>query len=240
MDPKAPQHIQLNGGADLQGFRQALRILIWCSIPSEQITWSIRNEPDLFGGQMPAVYGAAGKPIILPRPVADLIRLVVCHSDPEKYALLYSLVWRMRRPKDPLPELYKVATDPLVSKLNLMAKAVSRDIHKMHAFLRFREVNDPVIGERFVAWFEPEHFILEETSQFFVDRFGSLDWTILTPKGSMWWDRKELAIGPPASRSDAPEADAFEIGWRTYYESTYNPARTNTVLKRIAIFSCIL
>jgi DNA polymerase len=97
----------------------------------------------------------------------------------------------------------------------------------MRAFLRFREVSDPIVGERFVAWFEPEHFILEETAQFFVDRFGSLDWSILTPKGSLWWDRKELAIGPPASRGDAPEADAFELGWRTYYESTYNPARTN-------------
>jgi DNA polymerase len=227
MDPTAHQHIQLNGGADLQGFRQALRILIWCSIPSEQVTWSIREEPDLFGGQLPAVYGAAGKPIVLPRPVADLIRLVVCHRHPEKYALLYNLVWQMRRPKDPLPELYRNAADPLVNKLGLMAKDVSRDIHKMRAFLRFREVNDQAAGERFIAWFEPEHFILEETAQFFVDRFNSLDWTILTPKGSLWWDRKELAIGPPASRSDAPEADAFELGWRTYYESTYNPARTN-------------
>jgi DNA polymerase len=232
MDPTAHQHVQLNGGADLQGFRQALRILIWCSIPSEQITWSIRTEPDLFGGQMPAAYGVAGKPIILPRPVADLIRLVVCHSDPEKYARLYELVWRMRRPKDPEPDLYRIASDPLVHRLNTMAKSVSRDIHKMRAFLRFREVNDPVAGERFVAWFEPEHFIIEETSKFFVDRFGSLDWTILTPKGSLWWDRKELAIGPPASRPDAPEVDAFEIGWRTYYESTFNPARTNLNLMR--------
>jgi DNA polymerase len=176
---------------------------------------------------MPAAYGAAGKPIILPKPVADLIRLVVCHSDPEKYALLYNLVWQMRRPRDPQPHLYRNAADPLVDRLNGMAKTVSRDIHKMHAFLRFREVNDPVVGERFIAWYEPGHFILEETSQFFVDRFGSMDWTILTPKGSLWWDRKELAIGPPASRTDTPEADAFGLAWRTYYESTYNPARTN-------------
>jgi uracil-DNA glycosylase len=227
MDPNARQQIQLNGGADLQGFRQALRILIWCSIPSEQATWSICAEPDLFGSQKPAAYGAAGKPIILPRPVADLIRAVVCHNDPEKYAWLYELVWRMRRPKDPEPHLYRVANDPLVGKLNLMAKSVSRDIHRMRASLRFREVNDPVVGERFVAWFEPEHFILEEASQFFIDRFGSLDWTILTPKGSLWWDRKELAIGLPASRSDTPEADADELGWRTCYQSTYNPAGAN-------------
>lgn len=228
MDPTAHQYIELNGGADLQGFRQALRILTWSNIPHEQITWSVSAAPDLFGGgQLPAAYGSAGRPIILPRDVGDLIKLVVCHTEPQKYALLYELVWRMRRPHDPELRLYEVASDPLVHRLNMMAKSVRRDLHKMHVFLRFREVNDLVVGERFVAWFEPEHFIVEETAQFFVDRFTSLDWTILTPKGSLWWDRIELAIGPPAQRSDAPETDAFEIGWRTYYQSTFNPARTN-------------
>ena len=228
MDPTAHQYIELKGGADLQGFRQALRILTWSNIPHDQISWSVSTAPDLFGGGQPAsAYGAAGKPIILPRAVAELIRLVICHSDPEKYALLYELVWRMRRPKNPEPHLHEVASDKLVARLTAMAKSVRRDLHKMHAFVRFRELNDPIIGPRFVAWFEPDHFIIEETASFFVDRFPSLDWAILTPKGSLWWDRSELAIGPPGTRADAPEADAFEIGWRTYYESTFNPARTN-------------
>lgn len=227
MDPTAHQCMQLNGGADLQGFRQALRILIWCSIPASQISWSMRTDPGRFGGQTPAAFGAQGKPIILPRPVADLIRFVVCHKDQEKYALLYELVWRMRRPKDPEPHAYKEATDPLVSRLSLMARSVSCDIHNLHSLLRFRELNDPVVGERFIAWFEPDHFILEEASQVLVDRFRSLDWTVLTPKGSLWWNRKVLAIGPPASRADALEAEAVKIGWRTYFASTYNPANGN-------------
>jgi uracil-DNA glycosylase len=228
MDPTAHQHIELKGGADLQGFRQALRILSWSNIPSEQVTWRSSDAPDLFGGgELPAAYGAAGKPIVLPRSVTELIRLVVCHSEPEKYALLYELIWRMRRPKNPQTHLYQVATDPLVARLTAMAKSVRRDLHKMHAFVRFREMNDPVVGPRFIAWFEPDHYIIEETASFFVDRFTSIDWAIITPKGSIWWDRKDLAIGPPGTRADAPEADAFEIGWRTYYESTFNPARTN-------------
>ncbi|RYZ09300.1 MAG: DUF4130 domain-containing protein [Alphaproteobacteria bacterium] len=228
MDPIAHQHIELKGGADLQGFRQALRILSWSNIPSEQVTWRSSDAPDLFGGgELPSAYGAAGKPIVLPRSVTELIRLVVCHSEPEKYALLYELIWRMRRPKNPQTHLYQVATDPLVARLTAMAKSVRRDLHKMHAFVRFREMNDPVVGPRFIAWFEPDHYIIEETATFFVDRFTSIDWAIITPKGSIWWDRKDLAIGPPGTRADAPEADAFEIGWRTYYESTFNPARTN-------------
>ena len=65
----------------------------------------------------------------------------------------------------------------------------------MHAFLRFRHVRGDD-GERFVAWFEPEHFILEATAPFFVDRFRSLDWSILTPIGSLRWDRETLRLRP--------------------------------------------
>ena len=230
MDPTAHQTIELNGGADQQGFRQALRILIWCSIPKDQITWTASTDPARFGSEMAEPYGVAGKPMILPRPVVDLIRLVVCHSDPGKYAALYELVWRMRRPKDPEPLIYRDAGDGLACRLRAMAASVSRDIENMQAGLRFREINDPVIGERFVSWFEPEHFIVEEGSTFFAGRFGSLDWTILTPKGSLWWDRKELAIGPPASRPEAPETEALEMSWRTFYESTFNPSRTKLKL----------
>ncbi len=107
-----------------------------------------------------------------------------------------------------------------------MARTIRRDLHKMHAFLRFRRVEGED-RERFVAWFEPDHFILEATASFFVDRFRSLDWTILTPIGSMRWDRATLTFGPPARREDAPADDRFEEGWRDYYESIFNPARVN-------------
>ena len=100
--------------------------------------------------------------------------------------LLYRLIWRVLNGERALLE---VASDPLVHRLERMARTIRRDLHKMHAFLRFRRVEGED-RERFVAWFEPEHFILEATAQFFVDRFRSLDWTILTPIGSLRWDRQ--------------------------------------------------
>jgi uracil-DNA glycosylase family protein len=65
-----------------------------------------------------------------------------------------------------------------------------------------------------------------------VERFHSLTWSILTPLGSAHWNGESLAFGPPASRGEAPDHDAFEAGWRGYYESTFNPARTNPALMR--------
>ncbi|WP_163580027.1 DUF4130 domain-containing protein, partial [Klebsiella pneumoniae] len=40
-------------------------------------------------------------------------------------------------------------------------------------------------------------------------------------------DGNSLSFGPPGRREDVPEGDGFEAGWRDYYESTFNPARTN-------------
>ena len=150
------------------------------------------------------------------------------HRDPERYALLYALIWRVLHGERGLPD---VASDPLVHRLDLMRRSVRRDIHKMHAFLRFRRV-DEAGAERFVAWFEPDHFILEAAAPFFVERFRALVWSILTPVGSAHWDRERLTFGPPGRPADAPASDAFEAGWRDYYESTFNPARTNPDLMR--------
>ena len=72
----------------------------------------------------------------------------------------------------------------------------------MRAFVRFRKIGEGA-DERFVAWFEPDHFILEAAAPFFVERFRSLRWSILTPVGSAHWSREELTFGPPGRREDA-------------------------------------
>ena len=51
------------------------------------------------------------------------------------------------------------------------------------AGIRFRLVGtDEATGrEQFVAWFEPEHRIVQLAAGFFEKRFASVDWSILTP-----------------------------------------------------------
>jgi DNA polymerase len=214
--------VVLREGADIDGFRAAVRRLAARRAPPEAISWSVAGEGDLFGDQGRGV--EAAPPVGLPRALGDLIRLVICHSDRERYALLYSAIWRVLNGERALLE---VQSDPLVHRLEMMAKSVRRDLHKMHAFVRFRETHDSDGTERFVSWFEPDHFIVEATAGFFVERFRSLVWSILTPKGALHWDREALTVGPPAQRSDAPESDGFEAAWRCYYENVFNPARLN-------------
>src|SRR5690606_13197767 len=80
-------------------------------------------------------------------------------------------------------------------------------------------------GERWVAWIEPAHRVLEKTAPFFARRFSNMCWTILTPDGAASWDGEALTFGPPATREMAPTEDRIEEFWKTYYASTFNPAR---------------
>jgi DNA polymerase len=108
-----------------------------------------------------------------------------------------------------------------------MVKAVRRDEHKMHAFVRFREIGrEP--KSRFVAWFEPEHHIVEATASFFARRFADMAWSILTPDVCSHWDGHAISITPGVPKSDAPSEDRLEETWLTYYASIFNPARLKT------------
>jgi probable DNA metabolism protein len=220
--------VRLRPGADLDGFRVAVRALIAAGVHPDDVVFDGESAPTLHGAHASDASLAEGAArVLLPRAVQEIIEQVVQHRDPERYALLYRLVWRVLHGER---HLLEVASDPLAHRLGRMAKAVGREVHKMHAFVRFRAV--PVEDERFAAWFEPGHFILEAAAPFFVARFPSFAWSIFTPQGSAHWDGAQLTFGPAARREDAPDGDAFEDRWRGYYESTFNPARTNPELMR--------
>jgi DNA polymerase len=220
-----PVHIALREGADLDGFRRAARSLIARNIAPQDVLWSCGDAPDLFA----VVHAEEAAPIALPHAVTNLIDLVICHRAADRQALLYALIWRVLHGERALLE---VQSDPLVHRLEMLRKAIRRDLHKMHAFVRFRRLEDETGNESFIAWFEPDHYIVKATAGFFVDRFRGLIWSILTPVGSLYWDRRHLTLGPPGARADLPDSDSFEAGWTEYYENTFNPARVNPSLMR--------
>jgi probable DNA metabolism protein len=211
--------VALSGEDDLDGWRDAARALAGAGVPAAEISWQAGGSgSDLFAAPAPLPSGGAS--FSVPRGFLTLAESTICHSDPERFTLLYALLLRLRE----RPSLIADSADPLVQRLERMAKAVRRDIHKMRAFLRFREVETPE-GPRFVAWFEPEHHIVRANGGFFVRRFANMAWSILTPALSLHWDGETLSEGPGAARSDAPEGDPIESVWKTYYSSIFNPAR---------------
>ena len=146
------------------------------------------------------------------------------HRDPQRWNLLYRLLWRLQSNRD----LLKVEVDRDVNELLRMEQQVRRDEHKMHAFVRFRSILQDG-EEHFIAWYEPQHRILPLAAPFFAERFAVMRWSILTPDGSATWDpaTKQLHFGPPVSRDHAPGGDELEILWKSYYANIFNPARLN-------------
>ena len=206
---------------DFDAWRDAARGLLADGVPPEDVVWQVGDAPaDLFAVTATPRHDPVGTPPRVPRAFLDLARNAILHDDPERFALLYALLDRLRT----APRLLEDRADPLVRRLEGLAKHVRRDIHKMRAFLRFREVVDD--GEsRYVAWWEPDHHIVRANAAFFVNRFASMRWSILTPEVSLHWDGAALNEGPPATKADAPDGDPTEEVWKTYYASIFNPAR---------------
>jgi probable DNA metabolism protein len=146
---------------------------------------------------------------------------VVCHSDPTRFGLLYRFLWRLLADR----LLMETASDPDLVKLTRFAGAVRRDSHKMKAFVRFREMATGDDGEQFLAWFEPDHYVLEPTAPFFARRFAGMRWGIVTPYRSAFWDGEQVVFAPGGNKADVPSDDAVEDVWRTYFASIFNPAR---------------
>ena len=230
------QHsIMLQGPVDLPGFRRAARRLLEQQVAPECVSWhsSHTRVQDLFAKPettphaMPVQMTSDAPAITVPPEFLPLCQSVILHSDANRFGLLYRLLWRLVHEPglrhDPL-DADRVYADHL-------AQAVRRDMHKMKAFVRFTSVQDetfrsnPTGGPLHVAWFEPEHHIVEATAPFFARRFTQMRWAILTPECSLDWDGSKINFGPGASKADAPPPDADEQLWLTYYQHIFNPAR---------------
>ncbi len=214
--------VMLASETDFDGWRAAARALAAQGIAPDDVTWQVESrDADLFASAPPApLPAAAGGGFNVPAAFIELARTALLHRDPERFGLLYRLLWRLRHH----PELMRVATDADVIRVQRMAKAIHHDKHKMEAFVRFREVGGAP-DNRFVAWFEPAHYIVEAAAPFFARRFADMRWSILTPERCAHWDGAAVTFTPGTDKRAAPSEDRMEDIWRAYYASIFNPAR---------------
>ncbi|WP_227815167.1 UdgX family uracil-DNA binding protein [Nitrogeniibacter aestuarii] len=222
--------VQLDGPTDWTGFRLALRHLIGEGIKPSDVRWqtgAIEHQ----GGLFDADTGAMIHPHVLPTPPAmnlpkgavDMAADAFLHADPARFTAIHTCLARVaadrRHWHDTLaPE--RVAMERFV-------KQVRREKHKMKAFVRFHPVADALGNERYLAWFEPDHYIVDAVAPFFAKRFAGMRWAIFTPKGCVEWDGTALCHAPGCA-SPPFALDTTDSGeWLAYYESTFNPARAN-------------
>ncbi|MFL9710011.1 TIGR03915 family putative DNA repair protein [Methylobacillus sp. Pita1] len=244
-------NVYLKDETDIEGWRAAARRLIAQGVAPQEVDWYVRPAAhDVFQEDFLAMADDAANPdsnqscvtvqgkadivppamsdgqpansvrLMVPRQFVELVRPVILHRVPERFGLLYRVLWRLQRERG----LMRLAGDADIARLNSMVKAVRRDMHKMTAFVRFREVM--VEGRpRYLAWFEPEHHIMAAIAPFFIGRFAAMDWTIMSPRMGMRWDGNRLHFLPGGKPEALPAEDAGEALWLSYYRHIFNPAR---------------
>lgn len=207
-----------------ESWRDAARGVLASRMEPNELLWvDDASEPSLFASELPLTPN--GPVPGVSAAFLDIARTAAAHNDPRRWGLLYRLLWRLTHGGE--RHLLMLATDPDVRQVQQWSKAVGREIHQMHAFVRFRLIGtDEASGrEQFVAWFEPEYRIVRLASPFFLKRYAGMAWAVLTPSECVHWDGHALAFTPGVPRETAPAGDALDDLWRTYYRSIFNPAR---------------
>jgi DNA polymerase len=249
--------VRLDSVVDWAGFSRAVRALRAEGVAPERVRWRIDGEDDATTDDLFEVVPerrasalTAASTLSLPRSFVDAAREVFLHADPRRLPLIHRLASR-------ITDDVQAWADPLHEdclQFERFHREVRREIHKMHAFVRFRQLQEPAPARfddtfareldaafdveasrpatRHVAWFEPAHHVLEAAAPFFARRFATMRWAILTPRASVEWNGQALALGPGARREDAPAADAGEALWLAYYRSIFNPARVKVAMMK--------
>jgi uracil-DNA glycosylase len=122
LDRRPIRTVRLSAQDDFDGWREAARALALVGAAPSEVVWEVAgSETGLFGAPAPAPPAPAGL-FSVPRAFVALAQQVICHKAPERFALLYAMLVKLRERPDALDD----KADPLVHRLEGMARAVRR------------------------------------------------------------------------------------------------------------------
>ncbi|WP_288376748.1 TIGR03915 family putative DNA repair protein [Pseudomonas sp. L7] len=211
-------------------WRKQARVLLGHGIDPADVTWSQGPMDDLLAIATPLPEGPGPFRPRVPAALLAQLEQAARYRGAQRWNLLYEVLWRVAHGD----RTAMLAGDRLGSELQRRIKQVSREAHHLHAFVRFVPLPEAV-AERLqldlVAYHEPAHDILESASSHFADRLGRQRWLIATPTDGIRFDGSKLDYRRQcpgewidwARHAEDPGAEL----WRTYYRSTFNPARLN-------------
>lgn len=211
--------VQVKVNNSFESWRDTARMLLVQNVAPADVVWTQGEQGQLFSDGAASIETAHAMRV--PQEFIKLARTLACFDDPEKWPLLYRILFRL---KNENKNLLQIDSDVDIAPARRMEKAIGRDVHKFHAFVRFRKL-EGVEEEVYTAWHEPTHWCVERATPFFARRFGTMKFSILTAKGCAHWDLEKLTFSPPVDRSLAPKADEMEDFWLLYYRSIFNPFR---------------
>ncbi|MFC5284974.1 TIGR03915 family putative DNA repair protein [Pedobacter alpinus] len=164
--------------------------------------------------------------------------------------IIYSLLTEEEHCERPILEVIKYAianpnryvlsnmTNQAVLKLERYTKQVSREKHRMEAFVRFKLTADNI----YFAEIEPDFNVMPVIAKHFRDRYQDQKWLIFDQKRhyGMYYnlisiETVEMKFNHQTKKNEgiemlASEEDLYQSLWRTYFDRTNIKARKNTRL----------
>jgi uracil-DNA glycosylase len=209
--------IALDGETDWHGWRTATRALVLAKVPPADVHWAVRNHPHDGTNELPQ--GSNG--FHVPRALVALASLAIQARDPQRFELLYRLVWRANSGE----KVLELQDDADVHRLHRSAHAVRAEAHRMRTMLRFLGVEAE--GNRhFLGWYAPAHYVLEANAQLIARRFPELIFSILTPDGAAHWNGMELRFGEGADAF--PDDTTLVRWWQAHHARLWGDARVGS------------
>ncbi|RMA57598.1 TIGR03915 family putative DNA repair protein [Ulvibacter antarcticus] len=130
-------------------------------------------------------------------------------------------------------------TDPHILKISKIAKSVSREKHRMDAFVRFRLTKDGV----YLSTIEPDFNVLPLNAKHFKNRYADQKWIIYDLKRNygLYYDLEnvntiEIELTDDVNLNSnkqvffTSEEIEYEELWKNYFKSTNIVSRKNTKL----------
>lgn len=141
---------------DLQAsFRTVSQQLLAHRVDPGEVLWQSQSDAGPVPVGAPARRGGAGHGLI-PRSFLRVVDLVVLHCDPDRFSLLYRLLWRLVNE----PGFAQKTDDDEMRRASAMSHAVRREISRQKQRLAFTVIQD-ARGPLACAWIEPHHHIVE-------------------------------------------------------------------------------
>jgi probable DNA metabolism protein len=168
-------------------------------------------------------------------PTANRLLLKIFLSEfPDANMLVFRLVRKLMYIKK--ADFLKNYADADVLRAAQISKMINREVHRMHAFVRFQKLKS---GE-YIALVDPDFDVMPLLDDHFVRRFADMAWTIFdTRRGyGIYFDTKavEYILNIPADFDEREQVanefldekeKAFQALWKAYFDSVNIKARKN-------------
>lgn len=129
--------------------------------------------------------------------------------------------------------------DEKILALHQINKKIGREVHRMHAFVRFQKTKDAI----FTALIEPDFNVLPLIGDHFEERYPAMQWLIYDTKRKygIFYNKKGISfitfeeqdhqnlrqLSKDILTADEPE---YQVLWKSYFDSVNIPERVNMKL----------